>query len=115
MEAELTEKSTPHLSSDGVEAKVSDSTPDEVCGNPHGNDDGNESTISGESTEEEPLIRGVMMRCPWCKVWDHAESDSFTQLKIPPDFPKQTTVIYKHNGQPDSEDRKGCKLLFSLA
>lgn len=54
------------------------------------------------------------MRCPWCGVWDHAESDSFTTLNQPPGFPKQTTVIYKHNGEPTSEDRKGCKLLFAL-
>lgn len=59
-----------------------------------------------EPTDEEPLVRGNMMMCPWCGGWQHVEA--YTQLQIPPDFSKQATVIYKCSGE------RGCKSLFAL-
>jgi hypothetical protein len=46
-----------------------------------------------------------MLRCPWCGSWAHLET--YTTLQIPPNFPKQTTVIYKCT-------KTGCKMLFAL-
>lgn len=47
------------------------------------------------------------MRCPWCGEWERVES--YTQLQIPPNFPKQCAPIYKHGTE------WGCKKLFALA
>jgi len=58
------------------------------------------------SGDEEPLLIGVMLMCPWCGHWKHVEA--YITLMIPPNFPKQSSQIYKCS-------QGGCKRLFALA
>lgn len=57
-------------------------------------------------TREQPLIKGVMLMCPWCGIWEHLEA--YTLLMTPPNFHSQTVPIYKHSGS------RGCKKLFAI-
>lgn len=56
--------------------------------------------------QEEPLLIGHRLRCPWCGEW--ADILEYTVLQQPPNFSRQTAPIYKHGGE------RGCKKLFSL-
>lgn len=62
--------------------------------------------VEEEPADEEPLIFGRRIRCPWCEIWEPEEA--YTELQTPPNYPNQCGVVLKHGGE------EGCKSIFSI-